>query len=390
MNTTDVSSLTFDDLFNSDNAHNSVTRLSEECNKQPKHYQYGLYLEIMNHQVRDGGVNICNVSKAVSRLFSNHPDIEICSDTTFHTQNLEKPFKRTFTYPFENIPEYFDGHLLIRFNSHFRDAYALCKFLDKLSNAIKHQKACFIWVEYKVNSDDEYWRYIAKFNSLNYIHNSFRHSEIHINITEPQKAYIITYLDLNNICEHLFNDKIQTYKSLKRVFDNCESPYYYSNAKICAASIASVNDYLVSELFITEEFSRSLSSVEVDLNDLLKKDEYNVGLYIARVYKEQVSRYPVSEPKMYYVAKEISNGTFKVRPYSIHVYRTKENAYMLSACLGLFVDNDYENSLSYLIISVTGEMHRKSNSFAKSLNEIFGSNCRDEINKYIMLLKRKQ
>lgn len=93
---------------------------------------------------------------------------------------------------------------------------------------------------------------------------------------------------------------------------------------------------------------------------------------------------------MYYVAKEISNGTFKVRPYSIHVYQTKENTYMLSACFGLFVDNDYENSLSYLIISVTGEMRLKSNSFAKTLNKIFDSNCRDEINKYITLLKRKR
>ena len=384
-----LDALTIDNLFEPDDSRNSAMHLSGEYILRPNHYKYGLYLEISNYEVRKGAANIRKISDSVSWLFSNHSDIEVCSEPEFHTQHIEEPYRRVFVYPFENIPEFIDGALFIRFNSNFRDAYALCRFLAKLSNAINHLNVSFIWAAYKPDSDEEIWRHRTTiFDTLNYIRKSFNHRVIHINTDGPEKAYLNVYQNMNALCGFLFKDKLQNYRCLKRVFEDTETPYYYSNNKRCAAELIHKEDYQLSELFTVG--LDKLPDADIDFSDVVRFDTSTISFSVcAAVDGHDSEVWPAYSKKMKYVISTLTEGTMRGHISNIHVYRC-DDTYVLSGSVGAFIDNDYYQTLNYLIVSISGQVRRKSCSFAKNLNNIFGEDCEAAISQYIRWLHKKK
>ena len=391
MDIVDTSALTIDNLFEPDVSRRTSNELSSDTIIRPNHYQYGIFLEIPNYAVRKGEADIRKVSNAVTRLFTGHPDIEVFSDVIFHTEYVEKPYKRTFEYPFENIPEYIDGNLKIKFNGSFRDAYELCKFFLKLSNAIEHHNFTFTFVKYKENSDEEEWRNrTVDCDFLRYIWKSYVHNVIHINTTGPERPYIKVYDNLNTICEYIFKDKLQTYRQLKRVFDNSEPPLFYENVKRCASELLHKQYYEINELFTTTDLAKLLKT-EIDFSDSSKFDTYTISFSVCPLNKksETLETWPGYSDRVRHIISELTDKTMKGNIDDIRIYQYDET-YVLSGRIGTFIDNDYEQTLSCLIISISGQVRRKSCTFAKNLNNIFGDSCRDAINRYITWIHRKR
>ena len=113
----------------------------------------------------------------------------------------------------------------------------------------------------------------------------------------------------------------------------------------------------------------------------------SVVFSVCPVLREGALRYPSAHKKITYALREILGKSSSGHIKNISVYHTgrrqsdnpKEDVYILSGCIGLFIDNDYDQTLSHLVISIRG----KKDEFADNLVYVFGEESREEINTYI-------
>ena len=383
--------ITIDSLFDADPGYDSARELSAVSQAAPKeHYQYGLRLHISAYEVKHNVAPICRIHLNWSRLFSAHPDITAVSEIVFIGEYDEEPYKRTHYWPYGTLDTIrFTGILRVRFDADFRDARALCRFFSALSHTTDRLILNLSIVGYKPGSDEELWRcaYISN-KTLYTIDKSLRHEVIYLNGSDVEPGYIKLYNHMWEICTNMFPDRMQTYRRLKTVFDGTEPPYYYNNVKKAANRHIGKDGYIAG-LFTTKEFSDKLEQTEIDFHRVKSLDGYSFNIYMCPLMSEVTEEYPLSHPNINYALRQITGGTMHGHIDDIHIFQSGDE-YVFAGCIGTFVNNDFGRSIQQLIITARGQMHRKSNTFAKNLATLFGDSCRNEINTYVQLIKRKK
>lgn len=383
------STLTVDSLFDEDSERNIASDLSVSS-EFPEYFKYAFHLKVTNHDVEPKIEKLQKIHERWYKLFSSYPDISACSEPILMTEHAEEPYKRIRRYPYKNNLNIFDfdGWLIVKFNAEFRDARALCRFLSAMFNALENKFMAMSFIVYEDNSDVEKHRVAYMRPTMTYYLNAaFRHKNIYINAGEMNKNYVNIYKELNEVCSYMFKDKFQTYRRLKSVFDGTEPPSYLYNVT------TAINRHMYpnsSRLFTTSEFSKALKNVEIDFTKIKSLDNYSYEIFICPLMDIGCSDYPLNHPSIDYALREITGWTMCGRVEHIHVYQSNSNSnvYALAVCIGAYIDNDYNRTLRHLILTIRGEMKRKSNTFAKNITALFGDDCRKEINSYMQFLKK--